>query len=128
MQVIRAAVKHLIQLITYPANSTQLLQAGDKLFGYLKNKMSKMATLQRWLSANFMVNKGNFAILLHQGILGLTEKIVLAAWRSSGCHPINKEHLDWKYIIKEDKGIHYNLIQVEVLVVIINIRLTDGQF
>ncbi len=105
-QAVRAAIKHCIELICYPANSTQALQAADKFFNNLKNKMASTASMTRWISPDFTVRKDNFVKLLHQGILqGLPVTTVKAAWRSSGSYPVSKEHLDWKYITRnEDKG------------------------
>ena len=107
VQVVREAMRQAIELLCFPANSTQSLQPDDKIFNNLKNKMSATASVQRWIQPGFTVKKENFVILLHQGLLqALTTKNVKAAWESSGCYPVSKKHLDWKYIRKdENKGI-----------------------
>ena len=92
-KVVQFALDHNIHMICLPSKSTHLLQPLDiGCFGILQNAYSRNLTAWLRQNPNGVITKPIFLDILGKTRPEVyTEECILAAWRNSRCHPINRE-------------------------------------
>ncbi len=101
LQAIDHAMKHNLDVMAEPANTSHLVQPNDKIYNLLKDIIGEKAEAIHWLT-NEMIKKHHLPVLLVYAIKqGFTIKIVKSAWRNASLMPVNIEKIDKNYIIED---------------------------